>query len=82
MASPWLPGVTANGKQGRSFLGSFFMLPGFAADAIKAKSQFVEQEGQLVAGQHLQCEINLPTARGSQNQDLKGKNSILLTIAL
>lgn len=42
------------------FLGSFFMLPGFAADAIKTKSQFVEQEGQLVAGQHLHCEINLP----------------------
>lgn len=58
------------------------MLPGFAADAIKAKSQFVEQEGQLVAGQHLDCEINLPTARGSQNQDLKGKNSILLIMAL
>lgn len=48
-------GVVANRKHSWSFLGSFFMLADFAGDAIKVKSQFVGQEGQLVASLHLAC---------------------------
>lgn len=66
MASPLLRGVTANGKHGPSFLGSFFTLTGFAGNAIKAESQFVGQEGQRVASSHLGYWRTLRTVCGSQ----------------
>lgn len=66
----------ANRKHSCSLLGSFFTLAGFAGDAIKAKSQFFEQEGQ----RWQLCAPGL--LDGNQTQDLKGKSFIALTIAL